>query len=39
MVACCRTMRMPVRGAITWMFAALSTLEPPIVDLGIAALL
>ena len=25
--------------AITWMFAALSTLEPPIVDLGIAALL
>jgi glutathione S-transferase len=25
--------------AITWMFAALSTLEPPIVDLGIAMLL
>jgi glutathione S-transferase len=25
--------------AITWMFAALGTLEPPIVDLGIAALL
>jgi glutathione S-transferase len=25
--------------AITWMFAALSTLEPPIVDLGVAVLL
>src|SRR3979490_2936208 len=25
--------------AITWMFAALSTLEPPIVDLGVAMLL
>src|SRR4051812_43011212 len=25
--------------AITWMFAALSTMEPPIVDLGIARLL
>jgi glutathione S-transferase len=25
--------------AITWMFAALSTVEPPIVDLGIARLL
>ena len=25
--------------AITWMFAALSTVEPPIVELGIAMLL
>src|SRR5882724_3960104 len=25
--------------AITWMFAALSTMEPPIVDLGVAKLL
>ena len=38
MPACFRTMRMPGR-AIAWMFAALSTIEPPIVDRGIAILM
>jgi glutathione S-transferase len=33
MRACCPTMRMPAR-AITWMFAALNTVEPPIVNRG-----
>ena len=32
MRACCRTIRTHGR-AITWMFAALSTVEPPILDL------
>jgi len=38
MRACCRAMRMAAR-AIVWMFAALSTVEPPILDLQIAMLL
>ena len=38
MRACCRTLRMPGR-AITWMFASLSTVEPPILELGTAILL
>jgi glutathione S-transferase len=38
MRACCQTMRMPAR-AITWMFAALNTMEPTIVDREVARLL
>jgi glutathione S-transferase len=38
MRACCRTTRM--RGhAITWMFAALNTVEPPIFDRALAMIL
>jgi glutathione S-transferase len=36
MRAYCRTMRMPAR-AISWIFAALSTMEPPIVERFVAA--
>ncbi|HWZ93267.1 MAG TPA: glutathione S-transferase N-terminal domain-containing protein [Polyangiaceae bacterium] len=35
---CCRAMPTPAR-AITWMFAALSTVEPPILELGNTRLL
>ena len=38
MPACCLTMPMRAR-AITWMFAALSTVEPPILELATARLL
>mgnify|MGYP001555455984 CR=1 FL=1 len=38
MPACCPTMRMPAR-AIAWMFAALNTVEPPIIGLQTAKLL
>lgn len=38
MPACCRTMRTPGR-AITWMFAALNTVEPPIFDRDLAKIL
>ena len=38
MRACCRTMRMPGR-AIAWVFAALNTLEPPIVEREAAKIL
>src|SRR5262245_65890807 len=37
MRACCQTM--PMARAITWMFAALNTLEPPILELATARLL
>jgi len=39
MQACCRTMPLPGARAITWMFAALSTVEPPILELANARLL
>src|SRR5689334_23848902 len=38
MRSCCRTMPMRAR-AITWMFAALNTVEPPILELATAKLL
>jgi len=38
MRGCCQTMRMPGRAPITWMFAALNTVEPRILDREIATL-
>ena len=39
MRACCRTMPNARARAITWMFAALNTVEPPILELATAKLL
>ena len=39
MRACCRTMPVPRARAITWMFAALNTMEPVILELFIAKVL